>query len=170
MSNSATVTNVKAKMYPTRNDIPESVRSQVVLLLNASLATCLDLQTQLKQAHWNVKGEKFYQLHLLFDEATEEVEEFVDLIAERITALGGTAMGTARVTAKESLLPEYPLEISNGNDHLKAVADRLAIFGKQVRHSITEANTLEEADTTDLFTEISRAVDKRLWFVESHLN
>jgi len=86
-------------LYSTRIDIPEMLRTQVIELLNQTLASTLDLKTQVKQAHWNVKGKDFYQLHELFDEIAAEVEEFIDLVAERITALGGYALGTARIAA-----------------------------------------------------------------------
>jgi starvation-inducible DNA-binding protein len=156
-------------IYSTQIDLPEEVRSQINILLNQSLATAIDLQTQIKYAHWNVKGRDFYQLHLLFDEIASKVEEFIDTIAERITTLGGKSMGTARIAANQSELPEYPFDVSDGMDHITALADRLAIYAKSLRLNIEKTNDLGDMDTNDLFVEISRAIDKRLWFLEAHL-
>ena len=155
-------------MYSTRNDLPEATRGKVIDLLDARLADAADLQTQLKQAHWNVKGPTFIALHELFDKINEAVEDYVDDVAERVVQLGGTAHGTARQVAKRSTLPEYPA-VSAGRDHAKAVATALAAFGKLARAGIDEADELKDKDTADLFTEISRGVDKWLWFVEAHL-
>lgn len=157
------------KLYASRIDIPVENRTQIIALLNLSLALTLDLKTQVKQAHWNVKGMNFYQLHLLFDQIATQLDEYVDTIAERVTTLGGMAMGTVRTAAKISTLPEYPFEIVNGKDHVSAIADRLAPYAKIVREMIDQTSDLEDADTADLFTEISRAADKYLWFLEAHL-
>jgi starvation-inducible DNA-binding protein len=155
-------------MYTTKNDLPEQTRSKVCDLLNARLADAVDLQTQMKQAHWNVKGPNFIALHELFDKINEDVEEYVDLIAERVVQLGGIALGTARSSAQRSQQKEYPLTIAAGRDHVEAVATALATFGKAVRSAIAASDELRDADTTDLFTEVSRGVDKWLWFVEAH--
>ena len=157
------------RTFTTRNDIPEERREQVIELLNARLADTLDLYTQVKQAHWNVKGRDFIQLHLLYDTVAEDVIEFVDTIAERATALGGLALGTARMAAKASTLDEYPVDAVEGMDTVAAVADRLAAYGALAREGIDRATELEDMDTADLFTDVSRAIDKHLWFVEAHL-
>jgi starvation-inducible DNA-binding protein len=155
-------------MYETENDIPEQRRSELNALMNQQLANGVDLQTQMKQAHWNVKGPHFIGLHELFDQIDEAVEGYVDLIAERIVQLGGVAEGTARVAAERSRLEEYPLEIADGHAHVEAVAKALSTFGHEARKTIDEAEELEDADTADIFTEISRGLDKWLWFVEAH--
>ncbi len=154
-------------MYPTHNDLSESTRVEIADLLNARLADAIDLQTQLKQAHWNVKGPTFIALHQLFDEIVEDVEGYVDELAERAVELGGTAEGTARSVAKRSTLAEYPAAKS-GTEHVEAVAKALAAFGAQARAAIAAATKLDDADTADLFTEISRGLDKWLWMVEAH--
>lgn len=155
-------------MYETENDLPMAARVQLIALINQRLADVIDLQTQLKQAHWNVKGPHFIGLHELFDKIAEEVEDYVDMIAERAVQLGGVAEGTVRVAAGRSRLEEYPLAIAEGSAHVEAVAKALSTFGREARLSIEEANTLTDADTADLFTEISRGIDKWLWFVEAH--
>ena len=158
-----------AKLYATKNDLSEQTRNQVIALCNARLADSVDLQTQVKQAHWNVKGPDFISLHKLFDEINEDVEEYVDLTAERVVQLGGVAEGTARLIVKASKLPEYPATIAEGHQHVDALSTALATYGKLARAAIDEANKLGDADTADIFTEISRGVDKWLWFVEAHL-
>lgn len=157
-----------AHLYPTKNDLPEAARREAGELLNQRLADCIDLQTQCKQAHWNVKGPSFIALHKLFDEVNEAVEEYVDLLAERVVQLGGIAEGTVAVVAKRSTLVDYPLALSAGSEHVAALSDALAMFGRTVRVGIEEMNELEDADSADILTEISRGVDKWLWFVEAH--
>ena len=156
------------KMYETENDISQNRRVEISALLNQRLADAVDLQTQMKQAHWNVKGPHFIGLHELFDKIDEAVEAYVDLIAERIVQLGGIAEGTARVAAERSRLEEYPLDIADGHAHVEAVSKALSTFGREVRKTIDEADELQDADTSDMFTEISRGIDKWLWFVEAH--
>ena len=155
-------------MYETENDLPKSARAELNTLINKRLADVIDLQMQLKQAHWNVKGPHFIGLHELFDKIAEEVESYVNEIAERIVQLGGTAQGTVRVAAARSRLEEYPPTIADGSAHIAAVVKALSTFGSEVRASIDEVNTLGDADTADLFTEVSRGIDKWLWFVEAH--
>jgi starvation-inducible DNA-binding protein len=157
-----------SRLYPTKNDLPEAARREAVELLNQRLADCIDLQTQCKQAHWNVKGPAFIALHKLFDEVNEDVEEYVDLIAERVVQLGGIAEGTVGIVAKRSSLIDYPLALSSGSEHVAALSDALAMFGRTARVGIEEMNELEDADSADILTEISRGVDKWLWFVEAH--
>ena len=156
------------KMYETENDLPPRRRPELNSLMNQRLASAVDLQMQMKQAHWNVKGPSFIGLHELFDQVDEAVASYVDLIAERIVQLGGVAEGTVRVAAARSRLEEYPLTIGDGPAHVEAVARALSTFGHEVRNTINEANALEDAVTADLFTEISRGTDKWLWFVEAH--
>jgi len=155
-------------MYETENDIPRAERTELNTLINQRLADLVDLQMQLKQAHWNVKGPHFIGLHELFDQIDEAVEGYVDLIAERIVQLGGLAEGTVRVAAERSRLEEYPLDIADGHAHVEAVAKALSTFGHEARKTIDEADELQDADTADIFTEISRGIDKWLWFVEAH--
>ncbi len=157
-----------SKMYETENDISPERRSELNSLMNQRLADAVDLQMQMKQAHWNVKGPHFIGLHELFDQIDEAVESYVDLIAERIVQLGGIAEGTVRVTAERSRLEEYPLFIADGQAHVEAVSKALSTFGHEARKTIAQADELEDADTADIFTEISRGIDKWLWFVEAH--
>lgn len=155
--------------YESRIDLPTHVRKAAVLLLQARLSDALDLEAQTKQAHWNVKGRHFLPLHQLFDKVHDEVEGFADLLAERVIALGHVADGRIQTTAASTRLYEYPLEARGGETHLKALTASLAEFGKQVRADITAATECGDADTADLFTQISRETDRQLWFVEAHL-
>ena len=156
-------------MFKTKNDLPEGTRVKLIELLNARLADCIDLQTQTKQAHWNVKGPSFIALHELFDKINEEVEDYVDDIAERAVQLGGVAEGTARMVAQRSLLAEYPAKAVDGRGHVEALSSALAAFGKSARKAISEANDLGDLGTADQFTEVSRGIDKWLWFIEADL-
>jgi starvation-inducible DNA-binding protein len=156
-------------VYTTHNDLPVELRSKLESLLNARLADALDLEAATKQAHWNVKGPNFIALHELFDEVHTNIEEHVDTIAERIAALGGIARGTIQAAARASSLAPYPEDLSEGVAHLEALSGRLADFGKKSRAAIAASDDLGDADTADLFTGVSRDVDKYLWFLEAHL-
>lgn len=157
------------KQNPTRIDIAPKPREKMIALLNAQLADTLDLQTQVKQAHWNVKGPHFIALHELFDDLAGQLEAPVDDIAERVTALGGVAMGTARIAARASRLAELPHDSYDGMKMVALLADRYARLAKSTRAAINSADEAGDADTADLFTGISRGLDKSLWFLEAHL-
>ncbi len=155
--------------FHTSIDIPERQRQQVIQILNQRLADAIDLKTQAKQAHWNVKGPQFLQLHELFDSIATHADEAADLIAERATALGGVANGTARQAAASSSLREYDFGAVTGPEHVRALADRLATLAAAVRAAIDETDRLGDKSTADVFTEISRQADKDLWFLEAHI-
>lgn len=166
---SGTPASPEPSHFFTRIDIPKETRYEMIALLNQHLADTFDLYSQTKQAHWNVKGDDFYQLHLLFDELAEELLGYVDMIAERATALGGEALGTARMAATASRLPEYPENVFVGMETVSALVDRYSRLAETAREAIATAEKAEDMDTSDLFIEVSRALDKRLWFLEAHL-
>jgi starvation-inducible DNA-binding protein len=153
---------------PTRNELKEPLRKQMVDLLNASLVELIDLGLQAKQAHWNVKGPSFIALHELFDKVAEVVEEATDTVAERAVALGGTATGTLQLVDERSELTPYSLKLKGGLQHVKALSMAIATCGTRVRASIAIAADAGDQDTADVFTEVSRELDKYLWFVEAH--
>jgi starvation-inducible DNA-binding protein len=155
-------------LNPTRNDIAHTTREKLVRLLEPRLADAVDLFTRCKDAHWNVKGPQFAELHRLFDQVATDALEYSDELAERLVQLGGTAAGSAREVAARSSLPARGA-IQGWEAHVGHVADALSAFGKSVRAGIDEATELGDADTADLFTEVSRGVDKWLWQVESHV-
>lgn len=159
----------KARTFATKNGLPQPVRTEVVALLNQQLADTLDLFSQTKQAHWNVKGEEFYQLHKMFDDHAACAEEWADLLAERAVMLGGYATGTVRMSAATSTLPEFPTTITNGMDYVTAMVERWAAYANSTREAIDTADEAGDASTADLFTEISRQADMNLWFQEAHL-
>lgn len=153
----------------SRLEISDKARKAALPLLQARLVDAIALDLQIKQAHWNVKGRDFYQLHKLFDDMHNVIEEFVDTIAERIIALGEKADGRASTVSTTTSLPEYPLDATTGEQHLEALAKSLGKFGALVRADIDTAADAGEQDTADIFTGVSREVDKQLWFVEAHL-
>jgi starvation-inducible DNA-binding protein len=155
--------------FQTHIDIAPDVRQRMIAALNQQLAQTLDLYTQTKQAHWNVKGTQFFQLHELFDDLAEDVFEFIDTIAERVTALGGYASGTARMAAADSSLPEYPRDAVDGRQHLEALIERYARYTASNRKALDAAQNEDDAATADIFTDVARAADKALWFLEAHL-
>lgn len=164
----ATTTETAATLLRSRHDLPEGGRAALVALLNERLADTFDLYSQIKQSHWNVQGRAFFQLHGLFDQLAGEILPFVDEIAERATALGGVAAGTARMAAKGSILKENNLGAAGGAEHLDLLIERYGAYAAAVRESIDECDELGDKDAADLFTQISRTADKHLWFLEAH--
>ncbi len=154
-------------MYKIVGDLPENARIEVAAILQNRLADSIDLMIQARHAHWNVKGSGFIALHELFDKLSEDLERYVELIAERIAQLGGIAEGTIRLAAEKSSLPEYPLTIA-GEERVADLSRAIATFGNLIRKTIDQAGELKDADTVDICTEISRGADKYLWFVEAH--
>jgi len=157
------------RLFPSKNDLPESARRELIGLLNAELADAIHLALQAKQAHWNVKGPSFFPLHELFDKVYAEATEWTDLLAERAVQLGGIAEGTLKLVSQRTRLPGESLDRSAGRDHLEALSESLAVFGKSVRQGIETSARAGDQDTADLCTEISRGADKMLWFLEAHL-
>ena len=155
--------------FKTRIDIPAETRAAVDTMLNEMLATLTDLYSQTKHAHWNVKGTHFFSLHKAFDEFAEVFEGHIDTLAERITALGGVAHGTVRMAAGGTRLDEFPAETFEGVAVARAVADRYAAAANGFRHNIDFADEHNDKDTADLLTDISRDLDKSLWFLEAFL-
>lgn len=166
----ATVTtNGRVKTFSTRIDLKDETRDQMISALNQALGDLFDLFSQTKQAHWNVKGQEFYQLHEIFDEIAERLLELIDSVAERATALGGEARGTVRMAAAGSQIEEYPHGVFEGMEVVKALADRYSQVGASVRQAIDKAEEAEDMSTSDLFIDVSRELDKSLWFLEAHL-
>ena len=155
-------------MQQTHNTLPEAVRAQSVEILNKHLAASIDLQAQVKQAHWNVRGPGFIAVHELFDKVACAVEAMSDQLAERAAGLGGTAHGTIQAAVARSFLVPYPHGIADTGKHLFAVAASLAAFGQSTRDGIGHTTKFGDVDTADLFTEISRGIDQQLWFIEAH--
>lgn len=157
-----------ASLNPAKNSLPADTRKKVIEILNARVHDSIDLQYQVRTAHFNVKGPAFGSLHLLFETIYKAVDEYVDELAERAVQLGGTATSTIRIAAANSELPEYPVNTKAGLDHTALVSDRLALFGKLIRNNIDDCDDVGDKDTADLFTEISREIDKFTWMVEAH--
>lgn len=156
-------------MHRTRNDLSKPVRAKMIDLLNARLADAIDLYAQAKQAHWNVKGMQFIALHELFDKVADAIEDGIDELAERAVELGGVADGLLQSVVKRTTLPPYSVETKAGKDHIDRLSRALAAYGKNVRAAITVAADAGDADTSDLFTEVSREADKQLWLLEAHV-
>jgi starvation-inducible DNA-binding protein len=155
-------------MHSTKNSLPLETRKKIVDLLNPILADLSDLRSQTKQAHWNLRGFHFRPLHLFFDELAATLLAHIDTVAERITALGGTANGTVRMAAENSRLPEFPAKAFHDMACVAALIVRYAACGKSVRDGISTADDLEDAGTADFLTKISQDLDEALWMLEAH--
>lgn len=158
-----------SKNHPTKNNTESNAKTVSIQLLNARVADGIDLALIIKQAHWNLKGREFIGIHLMLDGFRGEVDEFVDTMAERVTQLGGTALGTSQVVAKETSLKPYPTDIYKIEDHLKALIDRFSTLANAVRKNIDETDDAGDKGTADVLTEVSRGLDKNLWFLEAHM-
>jgi starvation-inducible DNA-binding protein len=153
-------------LHRTKNN--QNAKAVAIELLQARLADAIDMGLTTKQAHWNLKGPQFIGVHMMLDTFRSEQDEFVDTMAERITQLGGTALGTLQEVAKKTTLPPYPVDIYQVSDHIHALIDRYALVANAVRAAIDEVDEAGDADTADIFTEVSRGIDKQLWFLEAH--
>lgn len=155
--------------HQTRNDTKSNAKKVSIDTLQARLADGIDLSLAIKQAHWNLKGPQFIGIHLMLDGFRDEMDDYNDKVAERITQLGGTARGTVQAVDRETGLAPYPLDTYAVADHLAALIDRYAIYANAVRKNIDDTDEAGDAGTSDLFTEVSRGVDKQLWFLEAHV-
>jgi starvation-inducible DNA-binding protein len=159
----------RMKNYPTKISLESNVKSSSIELLNARVADCIDLALLTKQAHWNLKGRQFIAVHEMLDGFRTQVDDFVDTMAERVAQLGGTALGTTQTTAKGTTLPPYPVDIHSIADHLHALIDRYGKAANSIREAIDQSAEAGDANTADIFTEVSRGLDKALWFLEAHM-
>jgi len=159
---------MKSIMHFTKMSLPEKDRIEIVGILNKTLASASDLYAQLKQAHWNIKGESFISLHLLFDKVAEEVEDRVDIIAERIMALGGTALGTIQATVNNTELRVYPTDIFSAKDHIEHLTHNMAILGELARKNIDLTDELNDMVTNEIYVDFAKMLDKNLWFIEAY--
>lgn len=151
-----------------KNSLPPKIRRAAIDLLAPRLAELVDLYTQCKQAHWNVRGPSFIALHELFDRAAAQAQDHADAIAERLVALGGRADGTAGVVARTSRLPEYPLVAATGRAHVDALSTAVTTVAAHCRESIARADAAGDPLTADLFTQVARDLDKLVWLIEAH--
>ena len=154
--------------YQSRNDLSANAKTVSIGILNAHLADSIDLALLTKQAHWNIKGPNFIALHEMIDGFRTELDEHVDTMAERVVQLGGTALGTTQAVASATTLKPYPTDIYASKEHLAALIERYARVASTVRGAIDETGNAGDADTADLLTAFSRALDKQLWFLEAH--
>ena len=154
--------------FQTKNSLSGETRAKAAAILNQTLANCSDLYSQTKQAHWNLRGPRFYQFHLLFDRLAESVEKHLDTIAERVSSLGAIAKGTVRDAAKHSALDEFPTEPAGDAPYLAALIERYAVAANATRKGIDDSDAAGDADTADLLTAVSRDLDEALWLLEAH--
>ncbi len=163
------VTQIVDRMYPNRVALSDEIKKQVVGVMQESLAEASDMYSQAKFAHWNVKGDNFYQLHLLFDHIAKVIGKQVDPIAERITQLGGVANGTIRQAACTSKIPEYPVQTVAGMDHVRALSDSLGHYCQELREASEKVGDIGDDPTSDFYNQLIIDAEEQLYFLESHL-
>jgi starvation-inducible DNA-binding protein len=157
-------------MMETKNDLKSAVRERVGKLLVQHVADTLDLFSQVKQAHWNVRGPQFRELHLLFDELAGALSLQNDEIAERAIQLGCEVPGTIRAAAKSSSLDEYELLAGDGQAHVEGITTQLSAYGAKIRKSIDVTDDAGDMVTSDLLIGVAAQADKYLWMLEAHLD
>ena len=157
-----------ARLHTTTNDTKSNAKAVSMETLQARLADGIDLALVIKQAHWNLKGPQFIGVHLMLDTFRNEVSEWNDMMAERIVQLGGTARGTVQEVGSRTALKPYPTDIYEVADHIRALIERFSAVANAVRKNIDDTDEAGDAGTSDLFTEVSRGLDKQLWFLEAH--
>lgn len=157
------------KSHKTKNGLKSNAKAVSIDLLNARVADAIDLALATKQAHWNLKGIQFIAVHEMLDSFRTELDTHVDTMAERVVQLGGTALGTSQTVANKTALKLYPIDIYMITDHLAALAERYGAVANAVRAGIDTTGEAGDADTADILTGFSRALDKALWFIEAHL-
>jgi starvation-inducible DNA-binding protein len=157
------------KNHQTKNNLKSNAKSVAIEVLNARVADCIDLALLTKQAHWNLKGAHFIGVHEMLDGFRTQLDDYVDTMAERIVQLGGTALGTTQTTVKGTTLSPYPVDIYTIPDHLHALIDRYGKAANNVRESIDQTAEAGDTGSADIFTEVSRGLDKALWFLEAHV-
>jgi starvation-inducible DNA-binding protein len=155
----------------TRIGITRDQQEALVEVLNACLASTVDLGLQVKHAHWNVKGHVFYGWHLLFDQLAENLHQQADRIAERAAALGGVARGTARHVVEGTYLAGYEIDDADGHEHVAALAERFGAHAAALRGAIgrVAAAPLAEKVTENLLVDVLQQVEMDLWFLDAHL-
>lgn len=157
------------KTHATQNDTPSNTKTTVIEILNKNLASAIDLALVTKQAHWNLKGPQFIAVHEMLDVFRAQIDAHADTVAERVSQLGGTALGSLQTVAKGTELKPYPTDIYAVHDHLKALIERYGMVANMVRKAIDESEEAGDPTTADIFTEVSRDLDKSLWFLEAHV-
>lgn len=157
------------RMYENRVSLSKEIKKQVVEVMQERLAEAADMHSQAKFAHWNVKGDNFYQLHLLFDHVAKVTGKQIDPIAERLTQLGGVANGTIRQAVSASKIPEYPVETIAGMDHVRALADALGHYCHELREASDKIDDIGDEPTSDFFNQLIVDAEEQLYFLESHL-
>ena len=156
------------QMHKTRNDLKSNTKTTIAALLNARLADTIDLALMTKQAHWNLRGRQFIAVHEMLDGFRTEIDGHVDTIAERVAQLGGIAFGTTQAVVQGSKLKPYPTDLVSVEDHIAALGERYGNLANSTRAAICTSDEAGDADTADIFTAVSRSLDKALWFLEAH--
>jgi starvation-inducible DNA-binding protein len=162
-------TKMNDKMYHNRVALTDEQKKKTVAVMQERLAESLDMYSQAKFAHWNVKGYNFYQLHLVFDSVADHIFPQIDAIAERITQLGGVANGTVRQAANGSLIPEYNITLIAGMDHVNALADALGCYCQALREASDKIDEIGDEPSSDFFKQLVVEAEEQLYFLESHL-
>jgi starvation-inducible DNA-binding protein len=153
----------------TRNDLGENAKKTSINVLNGVLVDTIDLTNCVRMAHWTLRGPNFIGLHLMLEGFYNELFASSDDLAERLVQLGGTPDGTSQLVAEKTRLPPYPRDTTYTMTHVAELAERFAANAKAVREGIDATDEAGDADTADLLTETSRALDKKLWMLEAHI-
>ncbi len=156
-------------MYKSPTPLPEKVRRKIASSLNERLVDGLDLHSQIKVAHWNIRGPLYATLHPLFETFAVSLATHNDSIAERAVTLGSSVSGTARYVAKHSALQDYPAGTTKDLDHVRLLADRIEKYLVGLRQTRDLGEKEDDVDSVDLLTSIITEFEKHVWFLRATL-
>jgi starvation-inducible DNA-binding protein len=151
--------------------ISEKHLSVSIEMLSIILADEMVLYVKTRKFHWNVSGESFMELHKLFQNQYTELEETIDLVAERIGKLGGKTIGTMHEFANLTRLKESPNKYPNQKDMMKELLEDYETLIVEIRKDIETCNEKnKDAGTVDFLTAIMEQHESTAWILRRYLN
>lgn len=151
--------------------ISEKHLNNSISLLSALLADEMILYVKTRKFHWNVSGESFMELHKLFQGQYAELEETIDLIAERINKLGGKTIGTVQEFAELTRIKESPGKYPSQKDMMKELLGDHESVIIELRKDIEEGSEKnKDAGTVDFLTGIMEQHETTAWILRRYLN
>jgi len=157
-------------MTPQIGISPKNLKA-VTSLLSVVLADEVLLYTKTRKFHWNVAGESFMELHLLFEKQYNELEEAIDEIAERINKLGSKTIGTMKEFLEATHLKEAPGEYPNRKDMIKELLTDHETVTVELRKAVEQCqDEYKDAGTADFLTGLMEDHETNAWKLRRYLD
>ena len=152
-------------------DIAENHIKEIALLLNTLLADEYVLYTKTRNAHWNIQGANFIELHTFFESQYVVLEVTIDNVAERIRALGHFAMGSLRDFTALSRISEQNHDFTDAKNIIKTLMEDHEAVIRSLRKEIGDVGEkLKDAGTADFLTGLMEQHEKMAWMLRAHLS